>query len=119
VTAVGAEGPTKGAGPVGGAEVTLPRGGRKTGLRHAGVARFLDVRNSEANVTYFSRHGTLDNSWGGPPGPRGTPPSRSWGHDISLMQNTKQADASAAEQGVRPHSIRGMRWGTKVSGIEL
>src|ERR1035441_8254768 len=41
--------------------------------------------------------------WGGPPGPRGTPPSRCRNYDISIMQGARRpTGASAADQGVRP-----------------
>src|ERR1035441_3093080 len=42
-------------------------------------------------------------SWGGPPGPRGTPPSRIRNKGISTLQGARTpTGASAADRGVRP-----------------
>jgi hypothetical protein len=43
------------------------------------------------------------NWWGGPPGPRGTPPSRCPNSEIDILQGAgRPTGASAADQGVRP-----------------
>ena len=45
----------------------------------------------------------LRKSWGGPPGPRRTPSSRSRNNDISILQGaSRPTGASAADRGVRP-----------------
>src|ERR1017187_7257532 len=50
----------------------------------------------------------LQDWWGGPPGPRGTPSSRCRANDISTMQSASgPTGASAADQGVRPTKPRG------------
>jgi hypothetical protein len=43
--------------------------------------------------------------WGGPPGPRGTPPSRCRHNGVSILQGeSRPTGASAAVQGDRPTS---------------
>ena len=52
------------------------------------------------------------NSWGGPPGPRGTPSSRIRNDDTSLLQGmSRPTGASAADQGVRPTICADVRQG--------
>src|ERR1035438_5717177 len=50
-----------------------------------------------------AKNHTLEAWWGGPPGPRGTPSSRSRHNDIGIMRGaSRPTGASAADQGVRP-----------------
>jgi hypothetical protein len=49
--------------------------------------------------------------WGGPPGPRGTPSSRSRNNDRSILQGAcRPTGASAADQGVRPTIVVNAYW---------
>jgi hypothetical protein len=58
--------------------------------------------------------------WGGPPGPRGTPPSRCRNNDISTLQGVSgPTGASAADPVVRPTKQVRLSVAGKVCGITL
>ncbi len=56
------------------------------------------------NATYFAQGMVMPRQWwGGPPGPRGTSPSRGRNNDMGILQGAgRPTGASAADQGVRP-----------------
>ena len=59
----------------------------------------------------FPRIGMLRKLWGGPPGPRGTPSSRSRNNGISSLQGaSRPTGASAAVQGDRPTIYAGAQY---------
>src|ERR1017187_8206886 len=62
------------------------------------------------NATYFlPTSGIRRRWWGGPPGPRGTPPSRNRYNDINILQGASTpTGASAADPGVRPTNNTGV-----------
>src|ERR1017187_8444237 len=56
--------------------------------------------------------------WGGPPGPRGTPSSRSRNNGVSIVQGaSRPTGASAADQGVRPTIYTGTHHGERAIGV--
>jgi hypothetical protein len=91
-------------------------GGEKT-RPQAGVDRLKPVPPLQPDATYFLAGPGLRiprKWWGGPPGPRGTPPSR----DI-LQGAGRPTRASAADQGVRPTNPSATASLGKLGGIGL
>src|ERR1019366_7198661 len=73
------------------------------------LADFAARRRDHGRASSAPSHLLLPNlrilpaSWGGPPGPRGTPASRSRDNDTSVTPGARRpTGASAADRGVRP-----------------
>jgi hypothetical protein len=60
----------------------------------------------------------VEGRWGGPPGPRGTPPSRIRNDDIGILQGTSRpARGPAADEGVRPTGCADVRQREKYAAL--
>ena len=82
---------------------------------------FARIGKLKPNATYSEQgKGMPRDWWSGPPGPRGTPPSRCRHNGVSISRGANRpTGASAADGGVRPNIYPGARQTGKVSGIGL